>query len=269
MRRRSPGSAGAPRRRTARQRRPPPRRWRRSSTGTPGWWAGSGRCCACHFSGPLVEFPRVPWLQTQQLGAQFVQRGRPVPEGFVLRGVTEQGSVPVRRAEGGATSRSANAAAPRGPPGRASSRGTGPPARRSPRCWARLRAPAGRSRSAGRRPASSGRTTGSSARSILGRIGSRSVGWAAFHGSNCRNSSGQHWNPPWSGLVSFRAMMPWTRCGSTPSVVSTSQWSSMSNPLSVGAISARSRFLTLGGLRLSRSRVTQSSSQSHTSTNAS
>ncbi len=57
--------------------------------------------------------------------------------------------------------------------------------------------------------------------------------------------------------------------GSTPRVVSTSQWRLMSKPRSVGAIRERERFLTLGGLRLRRSRVTQSSSQSHTSTKAS
>lgn len=115
----------------------------------------------------------------------------------------------------------------------------------------------------------SGRTMGNSSRSTAGRIGSRSVGCPSLHSSNRRNSSGSHWNPPWSGRVSFSAMIPCTRCGSTPSVVSTSQCSSMSKPVSVGAISARSRFLTLGGFRLSRSSVTHSSSQSHTSTNAS
>ncbi|CAM5609798.1 hypothetical protein SALBM135S_07269 [Streptomyces alboniger] len=62
--------------------------------------------------------------------------------------------------------------------------------------------------------------------------------------------------------VSSSAMIPCTRWGRMPRVVSTSQCRLMSKPRSVGAISERERFLTLGGLRLSRSRVTQSSSQS-------
>ncbi len=66
---RSRGPAGGHRCRSGRRRGPPLRRGPRWCPGSAGWWAGSGRCCACGFPGGLVPVGSrlpVPGLQSQQ-----------------------------------------------------------------------------------------------------------------------------------------------------------------------------------------------------------